>query len=157
MFIGSPFRRSAAAADRGEPTVVGQSTISADGKGNRLILSLGIVRWLRLIGMKDLRPSRRDSSLEKSKKSSLAEALWHNDAGCPSSVPKVLTGQRNFISSGPVLTGTQRHLSCPMRHVRNEIRFGDEIRKRKALRLTYRLPQAVCRMQLLQCSIIQNA
>jgi hypothetical protein len=30
-----------------------QSTNAADGKGNRLLLSLGIVRWLRLIDVKN--------------------------------------------------------------------------------------------------------
>ncbi|KAA6491224.1 hypothetical protein A6U85_07060 [Agrobacterium sp. 13-626] len=62
--------RSAVAADRGEPTGVGYCTKATDGKGNRLLLSLGIVRWLRLIGMENAVPHMGQKSLRSGEKSS---------------------------------------------------------------------------------------
>src|SRR6478752_3259483 len=49
MFIGSPFRRSAVASDGRARQRSGQRTRAAYGKGNRLLLSLGIVVMAPLI------------------------------------------------------------------------------------------------------------
>ena len=75
MFIKLAFPSIRRSVQRASPTEIGQRTRAAYGKGNRLLLSLGIVMMAPLISAKDGRRSRETVGGRKPPKSQVSGAV----------------------------------------------------------------------------------